>query len=134
VSEDRIEGAFNGDAGKVETAVGKAIGNRELQARGGIDQAKGTIQAVAGKIQDAVGQTADKATETLSKVGDQTKEAYARMSQGTRQVANAVEPFVEERPYAALGLAAAVGVVVGLLLAGRGPRVIYVDSANPHGA
>jgi ElaB/YqjD/DUF883 family membrane-anchored ribosome-binding protein len=37
-----------------------------------------------------------------------------------------VDPFVRELAHAASGFGTAVGLLAGLLLAGRGPKVIYV--------
>jgi ElaB/YqjD/DUF883 family membrane-anchored ribosome-binding protein len=126
MNENEVKGAIDTGAGKVESFAGRVTGDSGLKAGGAVDQTKGKVQALAGKVQDAVGQTADQATETLSKLGDQTKEAYSRASQSAQKVADAVDPFVQERPYAAVAVAAGIGLILGLLLAGRGPRVIYV--------
>ena len=47
-----------------------------------------------------------------------------------RDLAQAVDPFVKDRPYATLALALIAGVILGGLLLGRGPRVIYVKPSR----
>jgi ElaB/YqjD/DUF883 family membrane-anchored ribosome-binding protein len=46
------------------------------------------------------------------------------------QVAQRVEPFVHDRPYVALRLAAALGFLIGVHMAGRGSRVIYIKPVD----
>jgi ElaB/YqjD/DUF883 family membrane-anchored ribosome-binding protein len=126
MNENEIKGAIDTGVGKAESFAGRAAGASGLKAGGAIDETKGKVQALAGKVQEAVGQTADQATETLAKISEQTKDAYSRASQSAQKLAGAVDPFVQERPYAAVVAAAGIGLILGLLLAGRGPRVIYV--------
>ena len=54
-------------------------------------------------------------------------EAKARVATAKARV----DPMVREQPYVALGVAATVGLLAGLLLAGRGPKVIYIKPPRP---
>ena len=45
---------------------------------------------------------------------------------GVSGFAREVTQTIEERSYLAVAVAAAIGLLAGLLIAGRGPRVIYV--------
>jgi uncharacterized protein YjbJ (UPF0337 family) len=87
VDENRIEGAARDFGGKVQDAVGGLTGDSETQARGKLNQA-------SGQVQNAYGQ----ATDQVRDLGQQLAEA------------------VQDQPLAALGIAAGVGVLVGLLL------------------
>ncbi len=126
MNENTIKGDVHTGLGKVEGAAGGALGDREMQAKGGAKQVEGRTQDAVGSAQQAVGKVADQARDAASRVADQAKDAYGRASDQAQAVRDAVDPFVKEQPYAALAIAAAGGLLVGLLLAGRGPKVVYV--------
>ena len=67
---------------------------------------------------EAKGAARDFVDRATNRAGD----AYAT----AREIAEAVDPFVKDRPYATLVLAVIAGVIIGGLFLGRGPRVIYV--------
>jgi ElaB/YqjD/DUF883 family membrane-anchored ribosome-binding protein len=73
--------------------------------------------------QEALVDVAEKTKAVFSKVGD----AYARTADSTRVFRHRIE----QRPVLSLALAAAGGLVLGLLMGGRGPKVIYVKSTAP---
>jgi ElaB/YqjD/DUF883 family membrane-anchored ribosome-binding protein len=140
VNENQFEGDMEVRVGAVEKLAGEAIDNPELEARGAGRRIEGKIKRGAGQLEELIGQAANTASATVSKLSDraataavslsgQAKDAYEKASLKARKTAETVEPFVHQRPYAALGIAAVAGVVFGVLLAGRGPKVIYV---RPH--
>lgn len=51
--KDEIKGAAKEARGHVKDAVGKATGDKKLQADGQLDKAEGAVQKAAGKIKDA---------------------------------------------------------------------------------
>src|SRR5580658_6224938 len=68
-------------------------------------------------------QTGDKATEMREKVTEHLKRAKFRLQEEqekvmtrTKEVANATDDFVHENPWQAVGVAAGVGFLLGLLL------------------
>ena len=139
MNENNIEGGLNVAAGKVESFAGQLGDDPAMQAQGDLRQAAGHAQDSAGKVQDAIAQVADaataavnrlseQATATVKRVSEQARDAYGKASEQAQKVTDTVDPFVKDQPYAALGVAAGVGLVLGLLAAGRGPRVIYVRS------
>ena len=88
---------------------------------------------VTGKVQEAIGvahkavdQVADKAHAVVADAGDRATELYERAANKVDGIAAGSAPFVRQKPYLTAGLAAAAGIVVGTLLAGRRPKVIYV--------
>lgn len=126
MNEDTIEGGMKTGLGKLEGAAGDVIGDRQMQAKGGAKQLEGRTHDALGTAQQAVSQVADQARQTVSKVSDQAKDAYGRVTDQAQAIGDKVEPFVKEQPYAALGIAAAAGLLAGLLFAGRGPKIVYV--------
>ena len=62
---------------------------------------------------------------TLGNATKRARRAYKRTVSGMRAAAHTVDPFVKERPYVALGIGVATGLLLGLLWLGR-PKVIYV--------
>ena len=54
MSKERIEGVTQKGVGAVKEAVGKALGNEQLQAEGVADKIIGSAKEAAGKVLDAV--------------------------------------------------------------------------------
>jgi uncharacterized protein YjbJ (UPF0337 family) len=52
---DKIKGTTNDAVGNLKQAVGKALGNEELQAKGLAQEAKGEAQKVVGSVKGAAG-------------------------------------------------------------------------------
>jgi len=53
--------------------------------------------------------------ESAGRVRDSLRQGSTRVRAGSRKVASAADTYVHDRPWSALGLAAAVGLVVGVL-------------------
>lgn len=115
MSDQEFEGAVNTATGTIDTAVHAKA-----------ERAKAVIGDVAEKLTAGISDAGDQASAAVSKLGDQAIGVYDRASVAAQKMGETIEPLVKERPYAALGIAAFVGAVAGLLLAGRGPKVIYV--------
>ncbi len=58
---DKIKGMANEAAGNVKQGVGKAIGNKEMQAKGKFQEVKGEAQQLKGDAKDAVKKVVDRA-------------------------------------------------------------------------
>lgn len=54
MSKERIEGVTQKSVGVVKEAVGKAIGNEQMQIEGAADKIVGSVKEAAGKAIDAV--------------------------------------------------------------------------------
>ncbi|MBA3812251.1 MAG: CsbD family protein [Caulobacteraceae bacterium] len=122
MNENKFEGGAKKEAGKLESLAGEALGDPGLEAEGDGLRFEGELQDAAGSIQQSVGEMADRVKEALAK----TRDAYRRMSQAAQDAADKVDPFVREQPFTALCLAAAAGLLVGLLMAGRGSKIVYL--------
>ena len=105
----------------------KFLDKRSILIRPGVGSA---IDDTSNKVQTLIGKAADQASASVGKLSDQAKNVYGRAAQTTQKAKDVVDPFVQERPYVALGLAAGAGLLLGLLLSGRGSRVIYVRGAR----
>lgn len=54
MDKQHIKGAIDKAKGAVKDAVGKATGDRKLQASGKLDKAKGAIRSAAGDVKDVL--------------------------------------------------------------------------------
>lgn len=52
---DKAKGLANEAAGNTKQAIGKATGNKKLEAEGVAQERKGEAQQVAGKVKGALG-------------------------------------------------------------------------------
>jgi ElaB/YqjD/DUF883 family membrane-anchored ribosome-binding protein len=96
-----------------ELAAGKLNGAGKRSSAG--DQA-------AHALSDAVSYVSDAADRLIGQV----RGAYDQACGRAKQMAADVDPVIKEKPYTALVAAAGVGLVLGLLMASRGPKVIYI--------
>jgi uncharacterized protein YjbJ (UPF0337 family) len=54
MNKDRVEGSAKQAKGALKEAVGKATGNRRMQAKGVADKAEGKVQNAVGGVKDKV--------------------------------------------------------------------------------
>ncbi len=131
MNEDIVKGRAAAGVGSLERAAGEALDSDRLRAKGAVREGAGRSRAALGSAEDILGDVADKVTASFSQLRDQTQGAVDRAAGAARSVRATVDPFVRERPYAAVGLGVAVGLLIGLLMAGRGPKVIYLKPPAP---
>jgi ElaB/YqjD/DUF883 family membrane-anchored ribosome-binding protein len=62
------------------------------------------------------------ARDAIDRATDRAADTYA----AAREVVDRVNPFVKDRTYLSLGLAALAGLIIGGLFLPPGPRVVYV--------
>lgn len=121
-----MDGAATDNPTRVARSARQPAGNGGSRMDTEYHPAGALAAEVAGTAQKLMSQAAGQARAAATLVTGQANEVYARARLKADGVAQTVDPFVKQRPYAALGLAAAAGLVMGLLFAGRGPKVIYV--------
>ena len=113
VDTDRIVGSAKELGGKVQGAVGDAVGSDQASLEGRYREAQ-------GKAQDVYGQAKDTLRDVADNVGDYASDAYDRLSDRggayVRDGGRAVSGHVEENPLLALLVAGAVGYGLALLL------------------
>ncbi len=61
MNKDRIVGAGKQFKGDVKEKVGKAVGDKKMEAEGKLKKTEGKAQNIAGGIEDAARETADAA-------------------------------------------------------------------------
>ena len=126
MNENTLEGGAKAGLGELESKAGAALDDGGLRAGGAKAQVQGEVRKAVGSAQEAIAPVADQARALAGRVGEQAKDVYGQAQDRAQAVADRVDPFVKEQPYAALGIAAAAGLLMGLLLASRGPKVVYV--------
>ncbi|MFZ0267601.1 DUF883 family protein [Caulobacter sp.] len=90
--------------------------------------AEAKLRSAASSAQDAYGDLKSAATETLGDTREKVQDALGRTREQLERRYDELEAYVQLRPAVAVGIAATVGVLVGLLL--RGPsKTIYLRGA-----
>ena len=87
VDENEVKGTVTDGVGKLKDAAGGLTGDTSLQAEGKFDQVQGTVQKEYGDF--------------LEQAKEQLEEATV---------------LVREQPFAAIGIAAGLGFLLGFLL------------------
>jgi len=126
MNSDELEGKLNQEIGALQAAAGRAVGDPELEAEGEARQIIGGVEEAVGKAKETVTRTAQRAKAAVADAADQVEGAYQTIKETAQTVADTVDPFVQERPYIALALAAFAGFLLGALLSGGGAKVIYI--------
>ncbi len=121
-----IESAVDKGVGKAQSMAGEALDDPEMELDGDARQMEGGVHEIIGQVQDAIADAADTVSATAAKVGERARETYADVTIRVQRVADQVDPFVKAQPYAALAVAALGGLMLGLLYAGRGPKIVYI--------
>jgi ElaB/YqjD/DUF883 family membrane-anchored ribosome-binding protein len=89
----------------------------ELQAV--VRDAEALLQATATHTGERVASVRARAEESLQQAKERLAEAEDEVLQGARDAAAAAESYVKKNPWQSLGIAAGVGLVIGLLLRRR---------------
>ncbi|HEX3918418.1 MAG TPA: CsbD family protein [Caulobacteraceae bacterium] len=131
MSRDTVEGKLKNGAGRLQSAAGAALDDPEMQLAGDVTQAQGRVQEVVGVAKDALVKSALEARDFVTDTAHQATDAVSDIRDSARGVIDTVNPFVRDKPYAALALAALVGLIAGALLFGGGAKVIYIKPARP---
>jgi uncharacterized protein YjbJ (UPF0337 family) len=118
MNENRAEGAAKVVGGRFQRAAGALLDDNEMQVRGGVREGVGHVQEAAGVAQEVLEEAVGHVKTAASTAG--------RVYGGVHGFAREVARTIEQRSYLSVAVAAALGLLAGLLIAGRGPRVIYV--------
>lgn len=82
-----------------------------------VTDAEELLRATAGQAGEKVAEARARAAESIDAAKTRIAQAgYAAAAQ-TREAAKVADDYVHDNPWAAVGVAAAVGVVVGILIA-----------------
>lgn len=91
-----------------------------------VDDLKTVMRDAEALIKATSAQTGEKIQEVRAKAEESLRQARERLTviqtealQHTREVADATEEYVRENPWQALGIAAGIGLVLGILVSRR---------------
>lgn len=87
--------------------------------------AKDKLRSAASSAQDAYGDLKMAATETLGETREKVQDVVGRAREQLDRGYEELEAYVHLRPAVAVGIAATVGVLIGLLLRGSS-KTIYL--------
>ena len=127
MSKESLEGQVRSGIGQAEKIVGQAIGDKATAAQGVYDDAAGKAQAALGSAKDAINESVNAVSALdLSGVRDEITKlaqtvsdlAQKQVSAGRDQVVGAVEAAdvearIKKNPWAAVAIAALVGLLIG---------------------
>jgi uncharacterized protein YjbJ (UPF0337 family) len=114
MDKDRIAGSAKDFAGKVEGAVGDAMGDAQTQASGRAREAAGSVQNLYGQAKDAARDAGDAAV-------NYAKGAYEQSGETLRDGSQVLAKRVQENPLGALLIAGGIGFALALMMT-RQPR------------
>lgn len=84
-----------------------------------VADAEELLRATAGQAGEKVNAARERIQESLRAARERLATAEAALVERTRQAARATDEYVHENPWKAIGIAASVGVIVGMLIARR---------------
>lgn len=88
------------------------------------------LKAVGGAAHEAYDSLRDVATEAVEETRARMKDFAAQATDRLQHRYGDLEAWVQLKPAQALGVAAGVGIVLGLLLRGRSTKTVYLR--EPH--
>jgi len=77
------------------------------------------LRATAGQAGDKVAATRERIQENLAAAKESLNEAESELIEKTKYAVEATDAYVHDNPWRAIGIAASVGVIIGMLI-GRG--------------
>jgi len=77
------------------------------------------LKATASQTGDKAAEMREKVTEHLKRAKFRLQEEQEKMMTRTKEVAGATDDYVHDHPWQAVGVAAGVGVLLGLLMGRR---------------
>jgi len=84
-----------------------------------VADAEALLKATAGQGGDAMAEVRSKVSESLAAAKAKMSDAEAALVARTKAAAKATDAYVHGHPWQAIGIAASVGVVIGLLIGRR---------------
>jgi uncharacterized protein YjbJ (UPF0337 family) len=116
MSSDRIEGSIKNGVGHLQDGAGGLTGDLNLQAKGKLNETAGFVQNLVGQAKDQLADVLDTAKDrAAAPIG--TVQSFLRTTYDRNEDRlDDVKALVVKNPFAAIGLAAVIGIVLGLFL------------------
>lgn len=80
------------------------------------DQVVKSAHETLDRISGPVSHAEESLRETTHKAQENIKATAKKTREGTKELTNSVTEYIQENPFTAVGIAAAVGIVAGVLL------------------
>jgi uncharacterized protein YjbJ (UPF0337 family) len=127
MNRESLEGQVRSGIGQAEKIVGQAIGDKATAAQGVYDDAAGKAQAALGSAKDAVNESVNAVSaldlsgmrNEIAKLAQTVSDlAHKQVTAGRDQVVGAmeaadVETRIKKNPWAAVAIAALIGLLIG---------------------
>lgn len=108
---------MNTELMEVESAVTKDKLVQDLRVV--VADAEELLRATAGQAGEKVAVARERIQESLTAAKARLAVAQEELIERTKQAARATDAYVQENPWRAVGIAAGVGVIIGLLIGRR---------------
>lgn len=89
------------------------------ELKSGVDDAEGFLRAAASSTGEKAAELRDKATAALKRASDSLSDLQATVMEKGRDAAILTDDYVHENPWQAIGIGAAIGFLVGVVVARR---------------
>ena len=127
MNRESLEGQVRSGIGQAEKIVGQAIGDKATAAQGAYDDAAGKAQSALGSAKDAGNESVNAVSaldlsglrNEIAKLAQTVSDlAHKQVSAGRDQVVGAVEAAdvetrIKKNPWAAVAIAALIGLLLG---------------------
>jgi uncharacterized protein YjbJ (UPF0337 family) len=130
MSIENIEGKVTDGLGRAESAAGDLADNPKLKIKGESRQFQGKIEGAVGATKDAMNSAADQLGALFAKAGGQARDMYGVARGRAQDMADTIDPFVREKPYTAMAIGLAAGLILGGLFLNNAARVVYLKSVR----
>jgi ElaB/YqjD/DUF883 family membrane-anchored ribosome-binding protein len=87
--------------------------------KSGVDDAEGFLRQAAASTGERAAELRDKAVTALKRASDQLSDLQATVIEKGRDAAILTDDYVHENPWQAIGIGAALGFLVGVVVARR---------------
>ena len=104
---------FNAQKDKMNQHKDKIVG----ELKSGVDDAEGFLRAAASSTGEKAAELRDKATAALKRASEQLSDLQAVVMEKGRDAAILTDDYVHENPWQAIGIGAAIGFLIGVVVA-----------------
>ena len=98
-----------------EVAKGKLVADLKVL----IADTEELLRATAGQVGEKAAAARERMQASLAVTKDKLADAERALMEKTKEAARATDAYVHEHPWSAVGIAAAAGVVLGMLISRR---------------
>jgi uncharacterized protein YjbJ (UPF0337 family) len=116
MASDRIEGSIKTGVGRLQDGAGGLTGDLGLQTRGKLNETAGFVQDLVGQAKDRFADVAGSAKDRVAAPLGAVQSLVRTNLERNEDRLDEIKALVVKNPLAAVGIAAVVGIVLGLFL------------------